>query len=148
MKDAPIVTAIEVVEFEAFYDDLELETTISIPVYRKGAKMRSVHRLIRIETDQGVTGEYLGGHAAEYSTIGMLANMLLGRDALDREGFYYDAKHALRQLARMGLSVVDIALWDLAARWYDTPLHRLLGGKRMKLPDRKSTRLNSSHSQI
>jgi L-alanine-DL-glutamate epimerase-like enolase superfamily enzyme len=69
----------------------------------------------------------------------MIARSLIGRNALDREAIYNDAKQALRQHARMGMSQVDIALWDLAGKFYDAPIYELLGGYRTELPCYAST---------
>ncbi len=48
-------------------------------------------------------------------------------------------KRALRQVARIGLAPVDIALWDLAGKYYQTPIYRLLGGYKERLPCYAST---------
>jgi hypothetical protein len=40
---------------------------------------------LRVFTDAGVAGEYVGGSAAEYSAIGMTAPRLIGRNAFERE---------------------------------------------------------------
>ena len=40
----------------------------------------------------------------------------------------------MRQQARMGAGVVDIALWDLSGKYHDTPIYELLGGSQKKLP--------------
>jgi L-alanine-DL-glutamate epimerase-like enolase superfamily enzyme len=40
----------------------------------------------------------------------------------------------MRQQARMGVGVVDIALWHLAGKYHDAPIYELLGGSQKKLP--------------
>ena len=45
----------------------------------------------------------------------------------------------LRKQDKMGIGPIDIALWDLAGKFYDTPVFRLLGGNRTKLPAYAST---------
>jgi len=69
----------------------------------------------------------------------MFASSLIGRNALDREAIYNDAKQALRQHARMGMSQVDIALWDLAGKFYEAPIYELLGAYRTSFPCYAST---------
>jgi L-alanine-DL-glutamate epimerase-like enolase superfamily enzyme len=64
----------------------------------------------------------------------MFASFLIGKNALERELFYNQAKAILRKTDRMGIGPVDIALWDLAGKLYDAPIYRLLGGYREKLP--------------
>ena len=69
----------------------------------------------------------------------MFAPSLIGRNALEREDIFNDAKQALRQHARIGLGVVDIALWDLAGKCCEAPVRDLLGRSRKKLPCYAST---------
>ena len=64
----------------------------------------------------------------------MFVQYLFGKNALERERIYTDVNRALRQMARIGYAPVDIALWDLAGKFYDTPVHRLLGGYKERLP--------------
>jgi L-alanine-DL-glutamate epimerase-like enolase superfamily enzyme len=139
MTALPKVRGVEVTEF--WYDAPELapDPTIGFPVFAPGATTRMNRHALRILTDAGIAGEYVGGSAAEYSTIGMIAARLIGRNALEREAFYNDMKRHLRQVARLGLGVVDIALWDLAGRLEGKPIHQLLGGRDRPLPAYAST---------
>ena len=126
-------------EFQFALSDMGVDRTINIPVYQRGAKLTSTARVVRVFTDQGVTGEYLGGSATEYSALPMFVRAVLGRSALAREAIYNDAKQALRQHARMGMSQVDMALWDLAGKWFDVPVYQLLGEQRRSFPAYAST---------
>lgn len=68
-----------------------------------------------------------------------LAPVLTGRDALTPRASWVAMVRALRNIGRpglagMALSAVDLALWDLAARLQDQPLHRLLGAVREEVP--------------
>ena len=45
----------------------------------------------------------------------------------------------LRKQDRMGIGPIDIALWDLAGKMQNTPIYRMLGGHREKLPAYAST---------
>ena len=146
MNGKPHITRIDVHHFEYELKDIGREPTIAIPVYRPGNTLRVQGSAIQIHTDQGITGEYVGGNATEYSALPMFAPSLVGRDALDREGIYYDAKQATRQHARMGLGVVDMALWDLAGKYYGAPIYELLGGSQRKLPCYASTYVGDHES--
>jgi L-alanine-DL-glutamate epimerase-like enolase superfamily enzyme len=45
----------------------------------------------------------------------------------------------MRKVDRMGLGPLDIALWDLAGKVYQSPIYRLLGGWKRTLPAYAST---------
>ena len=141
MRNRPRITRIEVHEFEYEIKDAGVEPIIAIPMYEPGSILRSRGHAIRIFTDIGVTGEYVGGNATEYSALPRLVGFLIGRNALDRESIYDDAKRSLVLYARMGMSQVDIALWDLAGKFYDAPIYELLGAYRTDLPCYASTHI-------
>lgn len=135
----PIVTKVEVREFTVELKDIGAEGTINIPMYKPGSTLTTRRNMVRIFTDQDVVGEYVGGSKTEYSAIPMFIKALLGRSALAREAFYNDAKQALRQHARMGMSQIDMALWDLAGKFFEAPIYQLLGEYRKDLPCYAST---------
>ena len=133
MKKRPTITCIEIIEYETEISDLGREPTIGIPMYKRGATLQMRFRGILIHTDLGITGEYFGGVGADYAAIAEMAPYLIGRKALEREQIYQDLKHALRQQARMGTGLIDIALWDLAGKYHESTVYELLGGNRKKL---------------
>jgi len=139
MKKQPKVTKIEVHQFEYPVKDVGLEPVLSLPIYEPGGKVTLNDHAVRIFTDVGLTGEYVGGWSTEHAAIPMIARQVIGHNALDREGIYNDLKLTLRQRARMGMSQVDIALWDLAGKYYDAPIYELLGGDRTSFPCYAST---------
>ena len=68
-----------------------------------------------------------------------LASVLLGRDARSPRASWVAMVRSVRNIGRpgvagMALSAVDLALWDLAARLLEQPLHRLLGAVRDEVP--------------
>ena len=139
MKTRPAIKSIEIFEFEHEMNDVGAEPTIGIPIYKPGGKGTRRTGAIKIHTDSGTVGEYVGGGATEYAAIPGLAPTLIGRGALNREDIYNDVKQATRQQARMGQGVLDMALWDLAGKYYDAPIYELLGGTKKKLPCYAST---------
>ncbi len=97
-----------------------------------------VQTLTKVLTDEGAEGYYFGGHfhgdqdgllAGEQALITQLAGPLLaGRDPFDRE--YIWQQLSLAKLPENVVSVIDLALWDLAGRVTGLPVHKLLGGAR------------------
>ncbi|MFH1638841.1 MAG: enolase C-terminal domain-like protein [Chloroflexota bacterium] len=141
MKDRPKITGIEVRQFEYQTKDVAPEPKLLIPFYQPGSVMMRRVNMLRIFTDAGVTGERLGGSASEYATLAAFLRSLIGRSAMDREAVYNDAKYALQPSVRMAVGQVDMALWDLAGKYYDAPVSELLGGYRTSLPTYASTYL-------
>ncbi|MFM8534115.1 MAG: mandelate racemase/muconate lactonizing enzyme family protein [Acidimicrobiia bacterium] len=94
--------------------------------------------LLKVQTDNGITG---WGDAFCYNCIdsvkgaihSMIAPLAIGRDARDIAKLSRDLQQELHLFGRYGitmfaLSGLDIALWDIAGKAADLPLHRLLGG--------------------
>ena len=133
MKKKPTITSIEIIEYETRLPDLGREPTIGIAVYKKGSTLKMRFRGLLVHTDLGITGETFGGVGANYAAIAEMAPHLIGRNALEREPIYQDLKQAMRQQARMGTGVIDIALWDVAGKYHDCAVYELLGGTRKKL---------------
>src|SRR5262249_40527604 len=135
----PRITGIEVHTYTYTLDNLGKDYNGFNLVYQQGSTVKQTGHIIRILTDAGLVGEYAGGSAADYAILPSFAHYLIGKNALERERIYADVKRALRQVARIGLAPVDIALWDLAGKYYETPIYRLLGGYKDRLPCQAST---------
>jgi L-alanine-DL-glutamate epimerase-like enolase superfamily enzyme len=135
----PRITRIEVHEYSYTLENLGRDYNGFNLVYCPGNKIEPRGHIIRIFTDAGVIGEYAGGGDADYAILKGFKHYLLGRSALERERIYTDVNRALRQVARMGLAPVDIALWDLAGKFFGVPVYKLLGGYKDKLPCYAST---------
>ena len=110
MRARPRITRIEIVQFEHELKDVCPEPTIGIPMYKPGSNLMAQANALRVHTDVGVTGDYVGGPTPEYAGVSGFASSLIGRDALGREEIFNDVKQATRQHARMGLGVMDVAL--------------------------------------
>ena len=109
------------------------------PFYEPGSTGSRTVLGIRIETDIGISGEYMSIAPGTFEQIQSLGGFLIGKDATHRELFYNQAKTLLRKQDRMGIGPIDIALWDLAGKLQNTPIYRMLGGHREKLPAYAST---------
>lgn len=94
--------------------------------------------LVRVETDTGLVG---WGEAFCYGCMdavraalhGMIAPIAIGRDAGDIARLSRDLQQMLHLFGRYGITIfalsgLDIALWDIAGKAANLPLHRLLGG--------------------
>ncbi len=123
MTAEPFVTKVEVVEFEYTVKDWGQVTKVPTLTYKPGNTHHARAMGLRVHTDQGIIGDYVGGNAVEYAAIPAFVGVVLEERALAREVIYNRAKLALRQHARMGMGVLDIALWDLAGKYYDAPIY-------------------------
>ena len=107
--------------------------------WEPGAKGGGTVLGIRIHTDTGITGEYMARAPGIFEQIQSFGPFLIGKNGLERELIYNQAKTILRKQDRMGIGPIDIALWDLAGKLHNAPIYRLLGGHRQKLPCYAST---------
>lgn len=106
-----------------------------------GAEHDATQTLLRVVTDEGVEGYHFGvdGNIIQH----LVKPLLVGQDPFDREKIWQVLKE--RQRLHLGvlsdrvLAAVDLALWDLAGRALDLPVHKLLGGYRDKVPAYAST---------
>ncbi len=99
---------------------------------------RTAH-LVEVQTDEGVTGwgECFGpGNIAIANkgiVEGVIAPMILGDNPLDRDVIWHKVYNLMRDHGQKGMpmqamSGVDIALWDIAGKVANLPLHTLIGG--------------------
>ncbi len=135
----PIITRAEVRQFSYQISDVAPDPIEFMPIYQPGSVFQVTPAMIRIFTDAGITGEYLCRGVAEYTLVSKLFPKLIGRNALDREAIYNEARHVFQQSAPTAISAVDVALWDLAGKFYETPVYELLGGYRTAIPCYAST---------
>ena len=135
----PIITKIEIHTYECERENLGKDYNGFNLVYEPGSRIKTQGSVLRIETDQDIVGEYAGGSGAEYSTLPTFVHFLIGRSALQRELIYTEVRRALRQVARIGIAPIDIALWDIAGKLYDQPVYKLLGGYKDSVPCYAST---------
>lgn len=135
----PTITKVETVEFAFPLENTGLSPNGFCIVYDEG---KTHHRKlfgIKIHTDVGITGEYVGSNSPGAAQINMFADYLIGRNPFERERIYSEVKRALRKYDRMGIGPIDIALWDFAGKYYDSPIHEMLGTYRKRLPAYAST---------
>ena len=103
--------------------------------------------LTKIITDEGAEGYYLGGHGhgdqdgfppdQRAQLLGRAKSLLVGQNPFDREKFWHWMW--VSKTPENLMSVIDMTLWDLQARMFGVPIHKLLGGCREKVKAYAST---------
>ena len=135
----PKITKLELHTFRYEVPDMGRDGDGFNLVYAPGGRLDSEGQVLRLFTDTGPVGECLAGRASELSTLPQFWHYLKGKSALQRERINDDVKRALRQAARMGVGPIDMALWDIAGKLFDVPIHKLLGGYKESVPCYAST---------
>ena len=140
MGSIPIIQKITLTRYRFPFNDVGSDLSFAMGAfYEPGGKGARSVLGIRIYTDIGVTGEYMSIAPGTFEQIQQFGSYLIGKNALQRELFYNQAKSILRKQDKMGIGPIDIALWDLAGKLHDAPVYQLLGGYRKKLPCYAST---------
>ncbi len=139
MRD-PKITELEIVVYEYTQHNLGTDYNGFNLVYDGGQKRLVKSGILRIGTDIGLTGEYpVGSPDRAAQQLRGISHYLKGRNPLERERIYNDLKRGLRHTDRTAISMIDVALWDLAGKMQDLPIWRLLGGYKTRLPAYAST---------
>ena len=138
MKNYPIINKITVDLFAWQTEKLGRDYNTFNLVYDPDSTLKQQEGIVRIHTNVGLTGEH------PISSIGIaelkeISSYLIGKNALSREAIYNDTKRALRQSLKQASSIVDICLWDIAGKYFQEPIYRLLGGENMPLKAYAST---------
>lgn len=136
---SPTITRIESTEFSYPLEDVGTDNAGFNLVYDPGETTERKLFGVKIHTDEGITGEYVGGNSPGAAQINMFADYLIGENPLHRERHWSEIKRALRKYDRMGIGPIDIALWDFAGKYHDAPIHELLGTYRERFPAYAST---------
>lgn len=106
-----------------------------------GPEHETTQTLLRIVTDEGVEGHAFGANAQVIK--GIVRPLVVGQDPFYRERIWQSLKERQRlhlgQLSDRVLTTVDLALWDLAGKALNQPVHKLLGAYRDKVPAYAST---------
>lgn len=96
--------------------------------------------LVEIETDEGITGwgeAFVQGlespEIAATAIVNAFSPLLIGENPLDTERLWFKLYNQSRDFGRKGavmaaISGIDIALWDIAGRYFNKPISQLLGG--------------------
>lgn len=140
------ITKVEIVAFTFPLKNMSLgdhsATGVGNIIYKEGASVKAERFAVRISCDDGACGEYVTHWVGTPSTLGqmnMLGPHLIGRDPEQRQLIFDDLKREIRAYDHMAHGPLDIALWDLAGKKYQTSVAKLLGGFRTNIPAYAST---------
>ena len=121
-------------------------------IYKAGSSRLG---LLEIATDQGVKGHaFLGsvnrpGDRDGPSLIDYLKPVLMGQNPLERERLNERLWGQARSTTVRAIGACDVALWDIAGKMANLPIHALLGSYRRSLPAYASSQaLPSSEAYI
>ncbi|MEE2777509.1 MAG: mandelate racemase/muconate lactonizing enzyme family protein [Acidobacteriota bacterium] len=128
------ITNVEVIELEIpFSRGLDEKNAASFLNWRK-----LDFCLVKVETDTGLIGWgdafcFQGRRAVAEAFKHMIAPRVVGRDARDVARIHHELQRELHLFGRYGITLfaisgIDIALWDIAGKAAQLPLHQLLGG--------------------
>ncbi|HLN86410.1 MAG TPA: mandelate racemase/muconate lactonizing enzyme family protein [Candidatus Limnocylindrales bacterium] len=127
------IAAIELVELQ--------NIPVTPPLFKQ--PVRTGVRLVKVKTDDGLIGiSQLGGfmHSAGAAFIRQeLAPFLIGKDPMETERLMHQMLWKFNTRAHSGIwnfavSAIDVALWDIKGKFYNTPVWRLLGGAQKSVP--------------
>lgn len=127
------IAAVELVELQ--------NIPVTPPLFKQ--PVRTGVRLVKVKTDDGLVGlSQLGGfmHSAGAAFIRQeLAPFLIGKDPLETERLMHQMLWKFNTRAHSGIwnfavSAIDVALWDIKGKFYNTPVWRLLGGAQKSVP--------------
>lgn len=108
--------------------------------FSQGWVKQRVATLVRISTDNGLVGwgeAFAQGLEAPEIAVSVIEHALkpeiMGRNPLDTQVIWHELYTRTRDFGRKGsvvaaISAIDIALWDIAGKFYQQPIYQLLGG--------------------
>ncbi|MGL4197647.1 MAG: mandelate racemase/muconate lactonizing enzyme family protein [Allorhizobium sp.] len=114
-----------------------LEHRLAVPFQSASMRFdRRAHVLVEIVCDNGLTGwgECLGPARPNAAVVAAYRTWLIGMNPLETEKIWAVLYNALRDQGQRGLTLtalsgIDIALWDIKGKHFNTPVSMLLGGR-------------------
>jgi len=133
------ITKIEIIEFSYPIEDVSTDGNGFNLMYEPDSTLESSTLAIKIHTNTDIVGEYVLVTSTAPAQVSSYADYLVGKNPLKRERHWSEIKRGMRKYDRMGIGPIDIALWDLAGKHADKPIHELLGTYRERIPAYAST---------
>lgn len=113
-----------------------------------GATSHRTRLHVSITSRDGALGHYVGGTDMMLPQVLRAAQFLIGMGWHEREWFYEIARRQLQKNDRMGVGLLDSALWDMAGKRAGMSVSELLGGSRSRLPAYASTWMGGPGGQL
>ena len=93
--------------------------------------------IVKVVTDTGITGwgeaGVSGRSRAVAGAVDHYSQFLVGRDPLNRDALWQECYRSQYyeggRILSAAIAAIDIALWDIAGKYFDSPVYTLLGGK-------------------
>jgi L-alanine-DL-glutamate epimerase-like enolase superfamily enzyme len=113
------------------------------PVWRTGSGSFGGHRLlgiVTVQTDAGIEGHAFlgssrqGADAYAGPLIEFVKPAIMGANPLDIGAIWHRLWKMNRSVSTNAIGAVDVALWDVAGKVANLPIHRLLGTCRNRVP--------------
>lgn len=113
--------------------------------YKKGETFKLQNSLVKIITDEKIEGYCFaggkagacwprwGGEAELISTL--LKSLLVGEDPIARQKIWYKmwSLYKKKYLNESLMAAIDVALWDIAGKYFGLPIYKMLGGYNNKV---------------
>ncbi len=96
--------------------------------------------IITIHTDEGINGHAFLGSSHQGADVfakplmDLLKPVVVGRNPLEIGAIWRDMYRRKRYVHLRAIGAVDVALWDLAGKVANLPIHRMLGSCRKNIP--------------
>ena len=118
-----------------------IKSDLDIPfAFSQGWVKKRSATIVEVKTNEGIVGwgeAFCQGLEPPEISAAVIENalkpILLEQSPLDIEVLWHNMYNVTRDFGRKGsvisaISAIDIALWDIAGKYYNQPIHQLLGG--------------------
>ncbi|WP_283647031.1 enolase C-terminal domain-like protein [Marinovum algicola] len=133
------IAAVQVTAFRYPIQNCATERTSGHTFDCTGATSSRARLHVTVRATDGSCGTYVGGTDVMLPQVEKAAQLLIGMPWHAREPFYATARRLLQKHDRMGVGLLDSALWDLAGKRAGMSVAEMLGGARATLPAYAST---------
>ena len=118
-----------------------IKSDLDIPfAFSQGWVKKRSATIVEVKTNEGIVGwgeAFCQGLEPPEISAAVIENalkpILVEQSPLDIEVLWHNMYNVTRDFGRKGsvisaISAIDIALWDIAGKYYNQPIHQLLGG--------------------